>query len=192
MTCIVGLVENGKVYMGADSAGSSGRELDIHRDSKLFRVGPFLVGFTTSFRMGQLLRYKLSVPTQTENQDPHAYMATDFVDSVRKCLKAGGYAKKESEVEIGGTFLVAYQGHLYQVQDDYQVMESINAYDSCGCGQAIALGVMFATKGREEMFCSYPDILPENRILLALEAAEQFNNGVRRPFRLATLPSIMG
>jgi ATP-dependent protease HslVU (ClpYQ) peptidase subunit len=180
MTCIVGLVHDGKVFMGADSAGASGWDSVVRRDSKIFHAGPFLMGFTTSFRMGQLLRYKLAVPGRSENQDQHAYMVTDFVDAVRECLKTGGYAKKDNEVETGGTFLVAYQGHLYQIQDDYQVMESADAFDACGCGSAVAKGAMFATE----------DILlpPKHRLMLALQAAERFNNGVCGPFHIEVTP----
>ena len=38
MTCIVGLVENGKVYMGADSAGGSGLNVRVRAE----RQPPFI------------------------------------------------------------------------------------------------------------------------------------------------------
>jgi hypothetical protein len=55
MTCIVGIVENGKVYMGGDAAGVNGYSVRVRKDPKLFKVGEFLFGYTSSFRMGQLL-----------------------------------------------------------------------------------------------------------------------------------------
>lgn len=51
MTCIVGLEHNGRVYIGADSAGVSGWDLTVRADKKVFRNGSFLFGFTDSFRM---------------------------------------------------------------------------------------------------------------------------------------------
>ncbi len=54
MTAIVGLVHNATVYIGGDSAGVSGYSMTVRADSKVFTIGPYLMGFTTSFRMGQL------------------------------------------------------------------------------------------------------------------------------------------
>ncbi len=39
MTCIVGLVDNGKVYIGGDSAGCAGYDVRIREDQKVFRNG---------------------------------------------------------------------------------------------------------------------------------------------------------
>ena len=41
MTCIVGLVHGGKVYMGGDSAGVGGYCLTVRADEKVFRNGEF-------------------------------------------------------------------------------------------------------------------------------------------------------
>lgn len=86
MTVIVGLVNKGDVYIGGDSAGVAGLDITIRADEKVFTNGPFLMGFTTSFRMGQLLRYKFDPPKQTVNTDDMKYMVTDFIDATRKCF----------------------------------------------------------------------------------------------------------
>ncbi len=172
MTCIIGLIEGSKVYMGADSAGVSWYDLRIRADQKVFRNGPFLMGFTSSFRMGQLLHYSFSPPTPRVGQDIYEFLATDWIDGVRSCLQQGGYMRKENNVEEGGTFLVGYQGRLFAVYSDFQVAESVKPYESIGCGSGYALGAMYATEG----------LPPEERIRKALEAAEQFSAGVRGPF----------
>jgi hypothetical protein len=59
MTAIVGLTDNGTVHIGGDSAGVSDWSLTIRADSKVFTNGPYVMGFTTSLRMGQLPRYAL-------------------------------------------------------------------------------------------------------------------------------------
>ena len=120
MTCIVGLVHEGVVYIGGDRAGVAGLSLVVRADEKVFRNGDFLMGFTTSFRMGQLLRYKLDPPRRHPDDRVAKYMVVDFINAVRECLKAGGWASKEKEIEQGGTFLVGYSGHLFTVQGDYQ------------------------------------------------------------------------
>lgn len=174
MTCIVGLVDKGKVYIGGDSAGVGGLSLQIRKDEKVFKNGGFVFGFTSSFRMGNLLRYKLSVPKVPNEGDMMRYMCTDFVDAVRSCLKDGGYAKVDSGVENGGVFLVGGYGRLFCIHSDYQVSEVFSGYDACGCGEDIALGSLFSTKGKS----------PRERIKKALEAAAYHSAGVSAPFKV--------
>ena len=178
MTCIVGLVEKGKVYIGGDSAGVDGRyALQVRADKKVFRNGDFIMGFTSSFRMGQLLAHSLKPPRYHPNDDVYAYMVTDFVDAVRKCLKDGGYAEKHNEAEQGGTFLVGYAGRMFSIEGDYQVGETVDGFNACGCGDLIALGALAVTVGQE----------PEKRIRDALEAAERHSGGVRGPFHVESV-----
>lgn len=180
MTCIVGIEHDGDVWMAGDSAGVSGWTVTQRADEKVFERGPFVFGFTTSFRMGQLLRYRLDVPVQKELgsklDDDHAFLATTFVDAVRKCLKDGGFATTKDEGEVGGTFLVGYRGRLYEVGNDYQVGRSIHGFDAVGCGDHLALGALDATRDL--------DMEPMRRIGLALEAAARFSTGVAPPFHV--------
>lgn len=180
MTCIVGYIDKqeNKVYMGGDSAGAnSSWDLTVRADEKVFKNGDYLMGFTTSFRMGQLLRYAFNPPVPEKGEDLKKFMTTKFVDAVRQCLKDGGYAHKDKETEYGGTFLVGYKGHLFQIEDDYQVCIPSDGYIACGCGDLIARGALY---GLEQGFC---DPLPSDiKVKCALGAAERFSAGVRSPF----------
>lgn len=172
MTCIVGIVEDGKVLIGGDSIASDGWNLMDRADAKVFKTGAFVMGFTTSYRMGQLLRYAFKPPKRHVDQDIMAFMVTDFIIAVRDCLKSGGYAKKDKDAEQGGTFLVGYEGRLFRIEEDYQVGESSDSYAACGCGQPFAMGALYATEGRSA----------SERIDIALRAAEKNSSGVRGPF----------
>lgn len=172
MTCIVGLVHNGSVFIGGDSAGVAGWDLTIRRDPKVFRNGPYLIGYTSSFRMGQLLRFNLTVEEQDPRHDDERHMMTTFVDAARQCFKEGGYAKIDSSQEEGGHFLVGYKGVLYRVCGDFQVGIPMSQFDAVGCGDQVARGALFASTLKS----------PNERIKVALQAAEQFSAGVRGPF----------
>ena len=172
MTCIVGLVADGRVHIAGDSAGISGLDLTVRADRKVFTNGEFIFGCTTSFRMTQLLRYALVPPKRHADVDVMRFMCTDFIDAVRNCLKNGGYARRDSDVESAGTFLVGYAGRLFSVFSDYQVGEANTAYEACGCGEGYAKGAMFANS-------SLP---PVERLTQALAAAEAHSAGVRGPF----------
>jgi ATP-dependent protease HslVU (ClpYQ) peptidase subunit len=185
MTCIVGLAREGRVWIGADSAGVGGYSLTQRADQKVFINGDFIFGFTSSFRMGQLLRYRFEPPRHHPDDDLLRFMSTEFVDEVRACLKKYGWAKIENAVEEGGTFLVGYKGQLFKVEDDFQVAQSIHPFDACGCGEDLALGALHAMAGL--------DLLAEARggeagwqaaVERALAAAEAFSAGVRAPFHV--------
>jgi ATP-dependent protease HslVU (ClpYQ) peptidase subunit len=178
MTCIAGIVDNdGTVYIGGDSAGVAGLDLWIRADKKVFKNGPFIMGFTSSFRMGQLLQHSLKPPKYYGDIDIEKFMVTQFINAVRTCLKDGGFAEKDKEVERGGTFLVGFNGKLFRIEGDYQVGESACNFDACGCGQSFAMGAFYATEGKPA----------KERVLTALEAAERFSAGVRRPFHVEVL-----
>ena len=177
MTCIVGVVDGDRVWVGGDSMSSnSAGEQSRRTEPKVFRRAEYLIGFTTSWRMGQLLHYRLEVPARPETVDLPEWLATGFVDAVRDCLMDGGFGiKREDNVELGGEFLVAVAGRLFHVEDDYQVTESLEGYDACGCGVEVALGALAATKGLSGMG-------GRKRARLALEAAELHMGGVGGPF----------
>jgi ATP-dependent protease HslVU (ClpYQ) peptidase subunit len=173
MTCIVGVTHNSHVYLAGDSAGVAGWDLTVRADAKVFRNGPYVMGFTSSFRMGQLLRYALTPPEPVVG-DLDRFMVTTFIDAVRDCLKAGGYATRQNEVESGGNFLVGIHGRLFEVQSDYQVGEPADRYASVGCGENIAKGSLHSTE--------HLALEPHQRLTMALQAAEHLSGGVRGPY----------
>jgi len=174
MTCIVGIETKDGVIMGGDSGSSNGYDYTATRLKKVFRRGLFLIGYTSSFRMGQILQYRLEVKKKPKDQDDLEYLATIFIDAVRKCLKDGGYKKTENEVEEGGTFLVGYNGKLYYVGSDFQVNSTRNGFDSVGCGKDFAKGALFASVG----------LPPKKRVKQALKAAGHFSTGVCGPYHI--------
>jgi ATP-dependent protease HslVU (ClpYQ) peptidase subunit len=197
MTCVVGLEEHGRIYVGADSAGVSGTNLCVRADPKVFQTGPFLIGFTTSFRMGQLLQYRLSPLVQPPGMEADEFMTTIFIDSVRRTLKEGGYARRKEEQEFAGAFLVGYRDRLYCVDSDYQVGRAIDGYTAIGCGAQLALGAIHALNTINAISdcqtCVQSSIReqsllpPEERIRIALQAAERWNAAVRAPFIVLAL-----
>ncbi len=177
VTCIVGLEYDGRVIIGGDSAGVAGYSITVRADTKVFRNSEFIMGFTSSFRMGQLLRYSL-VPPLPQTWDIDRFMATDFISAVRDCLREGGYARNESGSEEGGVFLVGIRGRLYRIDSDFQIGRSIDLYDAVGCGEEFALGSLFGSAHLD----------PLERVGLALEAAAYHSSAVCPPFHVMSSP----
>lgn len=173
MTCIAGVESDGVVCIGGDSAGIGGELVDIRADEKVFHRNGYIMGFTTSFRMGQILHYVGEDPPKPSvNAKLDKFMVTKFVDWVRAVLAEGGWKRTDSEQESGGSFLVGVRGTLYLIDPDFQAGRSQNGYLAVGCGEGIALGSLFSTA----------DLEPHERVVLALEAAVHHSTGVRGPF----------
>lgn len=177
MTCIAGLVHEGSVYLGGDSATSTriaGSSVVIKANPKVFCVGPFVIGVAGQPRVGQLLHFAFMPPPQDlEDPDCYRYMVTSFVDAMRQTLKAGGLAERVNEHEhFESQLLVGYRGCLFQIGGTYSVTMAQDHFDAIGSGGEAARGALFASSGKD----------PLTRMRLALEAAEQFQTGVRCPF----------
>lgn len=175
MTCIVGLAHENGVIIGGDSAGTGGHTQTIRADTKVFRNGGYILGFTSSFRMGQILRY-CDLPEATAHWDLDRFMATTFIDGVREALVTGGWMRKDSERESGGTFLVGVRGSLYAIDSDFQIGRNHCGYAACGSGQEIALGSLHTS--------DEAGFLPRRRVEVALTAAAEHNSTVAGPFIL--------
>lgn len=179
MTCIAALIHDGHVYMAGDSAGVAGLGVTNRADAKVFQVGELIIGFTTSFRMGQILRFGFTPPMPEENFDDdelYGYFVTTFIDTVRARFKEAGYLHNEHERESGGNFLVGIRDRIFQIESDFQVGIPRKPYAAVGSGFDLALGALHATDGL--------DMDPEKRLIRSMDAAVEFNGGVRPPYVL--------
>lgn len=157
MTCLVGLVDSGRVYLGGDSAASADLAIEVRANRKVFRNGEYLIGFTGSFRVGQLLQYEIKMPP------PVGDILGHIVSAVVPQLKAAA-GKETDEIMIG------VAGRLFKISSDYSVAEYTD-YAAAGGGEPYALGRMHGSLGA-----------PEQRVVAALAAAEAHCAAVRAPF----------
>jgi hypothetical protein len=162
VTCIVGIEHADGVTIGADSASSNGWIRTSHEPTRRSSGSvTYLIGFTSSWRMGQLLRYQLDVaaaghlgPGPLDGDAVHRRRAGDVEGRrVRHCTTtAPSMAARSSS---------ACCGRLYSVFDDYQVGHAAEGHDAVGSGGALALGSLHTTRSG----------LIRSRARAALEAA---------------------
>lgn len=179
MTCIVAIAQNGTVYMGSDHAASDDKSgwIMARKESKCFKVGQYGIAFTDSFRMGQILQYNWIPPKYTPtktNSGLDKFMRTKFIDSVKVAFKDHGFGDiGGTDEDTGGIFIVALEGRIFVVDEDFHVGENIVNYMAEGSGGMFALGALHATKNQKN---------PKMRLKLALEAASEFSMSVTPPF----------
>lgn len=188
MTCIVGLEHEGKVWMGGDAASVADLSIVTYRDPKVFILHSphtkhdFLIGYTSSFRMGQIIKHAFIPPSGLYALGIEKYLTTCFTDALRALFKKKGFNSDETESSKGGNFLIGYGGHLWEMNDDFHIGSPGSGgvgsfYYAIGAASEIALGALYATSGDE----------PKNRCFKVLGASAEFCSAVRPPFTVLYL-----
>lgn len=186
MTCIVGIRHDGGVLLAGDSVGcDGGGGAQMRRDPKVFALNRHVaIGYTSSYRMGQLLRFNLELPAIVDavgdpvTTDAFEWAVKSFVPAARSALKEGGYGTTKDGADVGGFFLLAVRDRLFEIQSDYQVAEPAPHYVATGSGERYALGAMHALHGP-----SSPLVNSKRARELAAKAldAAVFHNAYVRP-----------
>lgn len=178
MTCIAGYATgSGEVVIGGDSMSSNGYNAFTVRAPKVFVSGPMVVGYTTSFRFGQIAQHHVTPSGAWADMTALRYLICDYVPKLREALKEHGFATKLHEQEEGGTLLVGLRGQLFKIQSDYSVLEVGGGIDACGSGQDVAIGAMWGT-------IRHIQPSAEEVVRAGLEAASNFTCHVRAPFTI--------
>jgi ATP-dependent protease HslVU (ClpYQ) peptidase subunit len=174
MSCIVGLVDKKKVYLGSDGIAST-EDGDMHPiyAIKMFKRGSYILGFAGSIRTGQIIQrgsYKL----------PKNIWG--WPDIIREQItEKGAIVTAEGQVQIQmSNFIIGHKGKLYELLSDFQINEvNEEGYTAIGAGTTVALGSLFTSKGL--------DFTPEQRIYLALNAAAEFVASCGPPYTIKVL-----
>ena len=176
MTCIIGLLDDGKVYMGADSLGATGWDCYTLKQKKIFKKGRYLVGVTGRLRTLSILSAAPSPPEPNNGSKvTYRFMVREFIPWLKKEMSEAGFAKRKDEVDemTDSWLIVGTDESLFMVAADYALIQTDKSYLAGGCGEGYALGSLFSSTGE-----------PKDRIKSALKAAEEFSAGVRGPFHI--------
>jgi len=192
MTCIVGIRTETGVMLGADSLSGS-----YHGDKQLVHTAKLvtkktrtvhgvshevLMGFTTSWRMGNILQFMDDLPPL--DGDVEKWLVKEFVPLIRTTFKDEGYLTINNGVESGGNFLIGVNGVLAEIQGDMSVLIPRDRYSSVGAGTYIAIGAMHTATALKQ---------GDKEILMAgLSAAEAYNPLVSGPFYFIKSDSAKG
>ena len=197
MTCIVGIARDGVVHIAGDS-GSGIPDLQVvsvMAQPKVFGVRTFgdepsaVIGFTDSFRMGELLQHRLQLPTRRRSEEDDElvptleWIAGRLANAIREVFRNGGWWTKENEKEKGGQFLFGYEGRLFNYSSEHGFTENANGVDAVGSGFEVALGAMTGLLLIDPSLADRPRVL----LLAAETAASEHIAFVRPPFHVASL-----
>jgi len=176
MTCIVGLVDRNVVWLAGDSAATSGSGAQtIIGDKKVFKVGSFIFGVCGSPKVMDAIKYRLELPQRPKDVDDRGFIGSTFADAFKTALDAGGCVEGD---QFSGEVLVGYNGGLYRIQGNFQVITSSDRFAAVGSGADIALGAMHSNETLRD---------PKKRLFNALEASTRNNATVRPPYSVVSV-----
>ena len=184
MTCVVGMIDpdNRVQYIASDSLYSDGSRAAVGRLEKVYRSGPYLLGFCGSPRAIQLLRYNTKLPAPPQNPDHlMAFMSSKFITHLRALFNENGMVIKGDGVmeQLGDMqVMVIVKGHIFVIWSDMQVDETAESYNAIGSGEDLALGSLYSTEGHPA----------ESRVRMAIAAASHHCESVGGPVNLISMP----
>ncbi len=145
MTLIVGIdleIEGKKItYLAGDRCGSDGFSKSNYTKSKVFKRGEYAFGYTSSFRMGQILEYAtISKDLPSWKEESNLYVS--FINWLRSAMKDGGFLQEKSGVVSAGNFIFYNGNILSEVQDGFSILIPSDGLLAVGSGEYHAKAIM--------------------------------------------------
>ena len=192
MTCVVGIVQDGRIYFGCDSLGSNQALKSSYTNPKIFtkeiaevvdsRVVklPVIFGIAGSYRLQNLIMYNFEVPQIPDDMETEIYFAKVFIPEMIETLQEHNAIGVDNNVIHldRGTLLIGLKNKLFTIQSDLSFVESSSPYATIGSGEAFALGSLYSQD---------TSIKAKKRIKTAIRAAKEFSPGVGGNINYATI-----
>lgn len=185
MTLVIAVADEKRAVMGGDSGSASlaAAGMVTVRNPKVFRAGPFLVGFALSWRFGQILQYHVEWPEPEPGCDLLRFAITEVGPRIRTAVVEHGFmAPQDDNTKRDAQAILALRNQIFGINGRFEVAQLQEPYIAIGSGHQVAYGSLYATQTRT-------DLSLERRVELALEAGCEYVPGLRRPFIIeATAP----
>ncbi len=168
MSTVMAIVDNGKIWMGADSfATTKDGERRRMKCIKIFTNGPYLIGYIGSVRTGQVLRPEYFKPPNKIYEFPDK-LITHF--EKKGCLAVD--SDNQCSLHESNLLIATPKGKLYEILVDFQ-MNEIEDFTAIGSGSSFALGSLYTTRKWGS---------PKKRIMTALKVAAIYDMQTGPPF----------
>jgi ATP-dependent protease HslVU (ClpYQ) peptidase subunit len=166
MTTIVGIQTDGLVTMGTDSVVTAGPRQYTHpRMEKVIETNGYLIGGAGDVAACDPIMYLWTPPKPTiaERKDLYRFMIRKFAPSLRKFLVESGYSPDKDDKESGFELLVACDGELFIVDNDFTVLMDRSGVMGVGSGSPFAVGAILGGADIEEALQIAADNSPYTR-----------------------------
>jgi ATP-dependent protease HslVU (ClpYQ) peptidase subunit len=166
MTCIAGIMKEGKVYLAGERGASEGNYIVPIDKPKIWKTGPYIFGFAGTFD-GQIIQYNFIPPAIEGN--PDKFMHGKFLKSLKSFYSEWDIGGKESELSL----LIGLKGKLYEHDaSDLTLVSYERDFIAVGSGADYAMGSLYSTQSHKD---------PKRRLTLALNAAITYSTSCIGP-----------
>jgi ATP-dependent protease HslVU (ClpYQ) peptidase subunit len=149
LTTIAAIQGDGWVVMGADTQGTYNeyRKIFMKDDKIVDNNGILIAGCGIGRGMNLLHRgWKAPKPSRVLTPDQlDTWMVKTFLPKMRKLFIDAGYDMKDDGdyAKYENVFIIAVQGHVYIIDEDYSVDRDARNYITSGSGGDFAQGALF-------------------------------------------------
>lgn len=153
MTTIVGVCKNGNVTMGADSQVTiDSTRVNSLIMEKITKNNGYLIAGSGDAGPCDILQHIFipPIPTANERKNLYKFMITKFVPAMRECLEENDYKTDPSDKDSGFSMLIAFDGEIFDISDDYSVLVSEDGIYGVGNGSKWAMGALHAGASVQE------------------------------------------
>lgn len=177
MTTIAAIQGDGWVVMGADTQGTYNEYRIVKmKGDKVYNNNGILIAGCGQGRGLDILQKAWVAPKPTKRLSPEkldVWMARTFIPKMRKLFIDSGYDMKDDGdfAQHESVFLIAVQGTLYIIDDDYSFDRDARNYITSGSGGDFAQGALHAQGSK--IFKSIEDA--KKALIIAVDAAKEFD-----------------
>lgn len=177
MTTIAAIQGDGWVVMGADSQGTYNDYRNVYmKDHKVVNNNGILIAGCGIGRGMNLLQRGWKAPKPSRSLTPDqldTWMIKTFIPGMRKLFIENGYDMKDDGdyAKFENVFLIAVQGTLYILDEDYSLDRDSRNYFATGTGGDFAQGSLYSAGSK-----IFTDIEAASKAMtLAVDAAKEFD-----------------
>lgn len=184
MTAVVAARSGGKVCIGGDSAMTwpDTFEQSLERPAKVRQRGAWLIGVSGEARLAQLA-VELWEPAAPPRRMSLGWLIANPIEELRVMIDAYGIPDKKVQPSL----LLAVQGRIFQVQEDWSVIEPRAPYAAIGTGGSYALGACHAALAHAKAAGMRKTCHPAYFVREGLAAAATHCASVSAPFTVLTV-----
>lgn len=148
MTTIVAVQSDDGVLFGADSqvTAANGRKYSATRMVKISERNGYIIAGSGECAPCDIAQHIWSppIPTAKDKRDLYHFMIAKVIPSLKQCFKDNDYKVNQDDDETAFSFLIALDGELFEIADDFSISLDDSGFYGVGSGSSYAIGALHA------------------------------------------------
>lgn len=144
MTTIVAVQHKDKVVIVADSLTTGTRKYNHPAMVKITERNNYLIAGSGEVAACDIAQHIWNPPTPTaeDRKDLYHFMIAKVIPSLKKAFKENDYKWDNEDDETKFAFLIAIEGEVFDIADDFAVCLDSAGFYGVGSGSSLALGAL--------------------------------------------------